>query len=62
MMKAYASGGAGARGTMAAGGQNGRGFRSQGAFYRAVGTSGLGATSRTRGRLAPITPVTRGRG
>lgn len=60
-IKAYASQGSGSRGTAVAGRQTGRGFRSQGAYYRATGTSAMGATVRTRGRLAPITPVTRGR-
>ena len=59
MMKAYASGGAGGRG-VATGNPRGNGYRSMGAYYRAVGTSALGATARTRGRLATIRPV-RGR-
>ena len=59
-IKAYASGGAGGRGVATPGARTGRGFRSQGAYYRATGMSGLGATTRTRGRLAAITPV-RGR-
>lgn len=59
-IKAYASGGAGARGTAVAGARSGRGFRSQSAYYRATGVSGLGGNARTRGRLAAITPV-RGR-
>lgn len=42
------------------GASTGRGAQS--AFYRRTGTSGLGATARTRGRTAPIRPVaTRGR-
>ena len=60
-IKAYASGGAGGRGVATPGARSGRGFRSQSAYYRATGMSGLGASSRTRGRLAPITRVTRGR-
>ena len=60
MIKAYASGGAGARGTTVGGRATGRGFRSQAAYYRATGVSALGGNARTRGRLAAITPV-RGR-
>lgn len=60
-IKAYASGGTGSRrGTTVGGRQSGRGFRSQGAYYRATGQSALGGNARTRGRLAAITPV-RGR-
>lgn len=59
-IRAYAEP-AGGRGTATAGARTGRGFRSMGAYYRATGVSGLGASRRTRGRLAPITPVTRGR-
>ena len=60
-IKAYATGGSGNRGTAVAGRQTGRGFRSMSAYYEATGRSALGATSRTRGRLAPISRVTRGR-
>ena len=59
-IKAYASGGAGGRGTATPGMPRGNGYRSMGAYYRAVGVSGLGATARTRGRMATIRPV-RGR-
>ena len=37
-----------------------RGNESMGNYYRRTGMSALGATARTRGRLAAITPV-RGR-
>lgn len=60
-IKAYASGGSGNRGTATAGARSGRGFRTMSQYYRATGQSALGATRRTRGRLAPITRVTRGR-
>lgn len=59
-IKAYASGGAGGRGTASAGMARGNGYRSMGAYYRATGRSALGATARTRGRVATIRPV-RGR-
>lgn len=58
ILKAYASGGAGGRGT--GGGPSGRGYRTMSQYYRGVGTSRMGATARTRGRSATITPV-RGR-
>lgn len=58
-IKAYASGGAGGRGTATANAR-GNGYRTMSQYYRGVGRSALGATSRTRGRLANITPV-RGR-
>ena len=60
MMKAYASGGAGARGTVSAGMARGNGYRSMSAYYRATGRSALGGNARTRGRVATIRPV-RGR-
>lgn len=63
-IKAYASGGAGARTVAgrvnALTGVSRRG-NPQSAFYRRVGTSGMGGNRRTRGRQAPITEVTRGR-
>lgn len=59
-IKAYASGGAGGRGTSVAGQPRGRRNETQSQYYRRVGTSGLGATSRTRGRQATIRPA-RGR-
>ena len=58
-IKAYASGGAGGRGTASAN-RSGAGYRTMSQYYRGVGTSAMGATARTRGRLAAITPV-RGR-
>lgn len=58
-IKAYASGGAGGRGT-ATGNRAGNGFRSMSAYYRATGVSAMGGNARTRGRLAAIRPV-RGR-
>lgn len=61
MIKAYASGGQGGRGTTVrpAAAQR-RGNESMGAYYRRTGVSALGGNARTRGRLATITPV-RGR-
>ena len=59
-IKAYASGGAGARGT-ASGNRAGNGYRTMSQYYRGTGMSAMGATRRTRGRLAPITPARRGR-
>lgn len=58
-IKAYASGGAGARGT-ATGNPRGRRNETMGQFYRRTGQSAMGATNRTRGRLTNIRPV-RGR-
>ena len=58
-IKAYASGGAGARG-VASGNPRGNGYRTMSQYYRGVGTSRMGASARTRGRAATITPV-RGR-
>ena len=60
MMKAYANGGAGRRGTATAGMPRGNGMRSMSQYYRRYGVSALGATGRTRGRVATIRP-TRGR-
>lgn len=61
MMKAYASGGSGGRGTAVrpASAQR-RGRESMSAYYRRTGQSALGGNARTRGRLATVTPV-RGR-
>ena len=59
-IKAYASGGAGSRGTASANAR-GNGYRTMSQYYRGVGQSAMGASARTRGRLAPITPVRRGR-
>lgn len=58
-IKAYASGGAGGRGVAA--NARGNGYRTMSQYYRGVGQSAMGSTARTRGRLAPITPVLRGR-
>lgn len=43
--------------------ENGRsGRETMGTFYRRTGMANVGATARTRGRLAPVRPVrTRGR-
>lgn len=58
-IKAYASGGAGNRGTKT-GNARGNGYRTMSQYYRATGQSALGATRRTSGTLASIRPVTRG--
>lgn len=60
-IKAYASGGAGGRGTAVrpASAQR-RGNETMGSYYRRTGLSALGGNARTRGRLTAITPV-RGR-
>lgn len=60
MMKAYASGGAGGRGTVNAGMPRGNGMRSMSQYYRRYGVSALGGNARTRGRAATIRPA-RGR-
>ena len=61
-IKAYATGGAGGRGTAARGtDQRRRGNESMSAYYQRTGASALGGNARTRGRLAPIARVTRGR-
>lgn len=64
-IKAYASGGAGSASgngiTVRPASQQRRGNESMSAYYRRTGVSALGGNSRTRGRYAPITPVTRGR-
>lgn len=41
--------------------QRRRGPESMSAYYRRTGMSAMGGNARTRGRLAPIVPVTRGR-
>ena len=58
-IKAYASGGAGGRGVASANAR-GNGYRTMSQYYRGTGVSAMGATARTRGRLATITPA-RGR-
>lgn len=61
-IKAYASGGAGTGLARTINRQLGIGSTNpQSRFYRSTGLSGLGGNRRTRGRLAPIRPVTRGR-
>lgn len=62
-IKAYASGGAGGQAGVQRNINRQLGIgrtNSQSAFYRRVGTSGMGGNRRTRGRQATITPV-RGR-
>lgn len=60
-IKAYASGGAGGRGTIVRdASQRRRGNETMAAYYRRTGQSALGGNARTRGRLATVTPV-RGR-
>lgn len=58
-IKAYASGGAGARGTNT-GNARGRRNETMSQFYQRTGRSAMGATNRTRGRLTNIRQV-RGR-
>ena len=58
-LRAYASGGAGGRGT-ASPNSRANGYRTMSQYYRSVGQSAMGATARTRGRLTNIRPV-RGR-
>ena len=63
MMKAYASGGSGKPGRKGTVNENmprGNGMRSMSQYYRRYGVSALGATSKTRGRVATIRPA-RGR-
>ena len=60
MMKAYASGGAGRRGTVSAGMPRGNGIRTMSQYYRRYGVSALGGNARTRGRVTTIRP-SRGR-
>ena len=60
-VKAYASGGAGGKGTaVRPTSAQRRGNESMGNYYRRTGQSALGGNARTRGRLTTITPV-RGR-
>lgn len=68
--KVYASGGGGVGSQNRAGSGDNfarstsaqrRGNESMGNYYRRTGQSALGATTRTRGNLTNITPVTRGR-
>lgn len=64
MIKAYASGGAGGRGSQNRAGsgtnfarpasQQRRGGESMGAYYRRTGQSALGGNARTRGRLTTV--------
>ena len=71
MLKVYASGGRGGAGSQNRPGsgnnfvrpadQQRRGNETMGQYLRRTGQSALGGNARTRGRLAPVQPVTQGR-